>query len=175
MRKDLENKLRTLSYKDSLTGVTNRRYFFELASLEIARSRRSHDPLSVVEFDIDHFKQINDTHGHAVGDEVLNAVCARCQQLLRKTDVLARMGGEEFVVLLPDASLEEATQLAERLRQAIADSAMSPVAGYPGCTVSIGVTLLDAADTSIEDCLLRADRAMYQAKQDGRNRVKIET
>jgi diguanylate cyclase (GGDEF)-like protein len=173
-QKQTESTLRDLAHQDSLTGISNRRYFFERANQEIARTKRSLTPMSVAELDIDFFKQINDQNGHAVGDEVLKSLCNATQRLLRETDLFARLGGEEFAVLLPDTNLEGARHLAERLRQAIADSKLSLSNGELNCTVSIGVTMLNSTDTCIEDCLLRADSALYRAKHNGRNRVEVE-
>jgi diguanylate cyclase (GGDEF)-like protein len=174
MQKQTESTLRDLAHQDSLTGISNRRYFFERANQEFARTKRSSAPLSVAELDIDFFKQINDQNGHAVGDEVLKSLCNATQRLLRETDLFARLGGEEFAVLLPDTNLDGARHLAERLRQAIADSKLSLSSGELNCTVSIGVAMLNSTDTCIEDCLLRADSALYKAKHNGRNRVEIE-
>jgi diguanylate cyclase (GGDEF)-like protein len=174
-QKQTESTLRDLAHQDSLTGISNRRYFYERANQEIARSKRSLAPLSIAELDIDFFKQINDQNGHAVGDEVLKSLCDATQSLLRETDLFARLGGEEFAVLLPDTNLDGARHLAERLRQAIASSKLSLSRGTLNCTVSIGVAMLNSTDTCIEDCLLRADSALYKAKHNGRNRVEIET
>lgn len=173
-QKQTESTLRDLAHHDSLTGVSNRRYFFERANQEFARPKRSSTPLSIAELDIDYFKQINDQNGHAVGDEVLKSLCNASQNLLRETDIFARIGGEEFAVLLSDTNLDGARCLAERLRQAIANSKLSLSSGELTCTVSIGVAMLKSTDTCVEDCLLRADSAMYRAKQNGRNRVEIE-
>lgn len=173
-QKQTEATLRDLAHHDPLTGVSNRRYFFERANQEFARTKRRSTPLSIAELDIDYFKQINDQNGHAVGDEVLKSLCNASQRLLRETDIFARIGGEEFAVLLPDTNLDGAACLAERLRRAIADNKLTLNGGEFKCTVSIGVAMLKSTDTCIEDCLLRADSAMYKAKQNGRNRVEIE-
>lgn len=173
-QKQTEAMLKELTHLDPLTGVANRRYFFERAGQEFARTKRRTTPLSIAELDIDFFKQINDKHGHAVGDEVLKSLCTRCQRLLRAVDVFARIGGEEFAVLLPDTNLDGATDQAERLRQAISGRKFSLTGGEVHCTISIGVATLRSTDTCIEDCLLRADGALYRAKQTGRNRVEIE-
>jgi diguanylate cyclase (GGDEF)-like protein len=173
-QKQTESTLRDLAHQDSLTGVSNRRYFFERANQEFARTKRSSTPLSIAELDIDFFKQINDQNGHAAGDEVLKSLCNASLRLLRETDIFARLGGEEFAVLLPDTNLDGARHLAERLRQAISDSKLSLSSGVLHCTVSIGVAMLKPTDTCIEDCLLRADSALYRAKHNGRNRVEID-
>lgn len=173
-QKQNEAVQKELAHHDPLTGVANRRYFFERANQEFSRSKRHSTPLSIAELDIDYFKQINDQNGHAIGDEVLKSLCNTSQRLLRETDIFARLGGEEFVVLLPDTNLNRAAIVAEHLRQAIADSKFSLSNGEINYSVSIGIAMLKSTDTCIEDCLLRADSAMYRAKQNGRNRVEIE-
>ena len=173
-QKQTEAMLKELTHLDPLTGIANRRYFFERSSQEFARTKRHSTPLSIVEFDIDLFKQINDSYGHAVGDEVLKSLCNRSQRLLRVVDVFARIGGEEFAVLLPDTNSEGAADQAERLRQEIAGHKFPLIGCEVHCTISIGVATLRSTDTCVEDCLLRADSAMYRAKENGRNRVEIE-
>lgn len=173
-QKQTEAALKELARHDPLTGAANRRYFFERANQEFTRTRRLSTPLSIAELDIDFFKQINDLNGHAVGDEVLKSLCNRSQRLLREVDIFARIGGEEFATLLPDTNLDGAAYLAERLRREIAGNKLSLSSGGVGCTISIGVATLRSTDNCIEDCLLRADKAMYRAKQNGRNRVEIE-
>lgn len=172
LQKLTEATLKELTRQDPLTGVVNRRYFFERANQELSRAKRHSIPLSIAELDVDYFKQINDKNGHAVGDEVLKSICIGGQRLLRKSDIFARIGGEEFVLLMPDTNLDEAVHLAERLRLEIAGSKLSLSSAEVSCTISIGVATLRSTDTCIEDCLLRADSAMYNAKQKGRNRVE---
>jgi len=174
-QKQTEAKLMELATQDPLTGVANRRYFFERAHQEFTRSKRQSIPLSIVEMDIDYFKQINDQYGHPAGDEVLKSLCAVSQPLLREVDTFARLGGEEFAVLLPDTDMKGATRLAERLLQSIAATNLSFEGSQFKCTISVGVATLKLEDASIDDCLLRADRAMYNAKRNGRNRVVIES
>jgi diguanylate cyclase (GGDEF)-like protein len=171
-QKQTEVVLKELAHLDPLTGVANRRYFFERANQEFSRSKRHSTPLAMAELDIDHFKQINDQHGHAVGDKVLKSFCSTIQKLLRETDIFARIGGEEFAVLLPDTNLDGAVCLTERLRRVIAGNKLALDGKEFKYTVSIGVTMLKISDAAIEDCLLRADKAMYRAKQNGRNRVE---
>jgi diguanylate cyclase (GGDEF)-like protein len=173
-QKQTEATLKELAHHDPLTGVANRRYFFERANQEVARAKRSSTALSIAELDIDYFKRINDQNGHAAGDEMLKSLCNSSQRLLRGADIFARIGGEEFAVLLPDTNLDGAACLAERLQRAITGSKLSLSSGEISCTISIGVATLRSTDTCIEDCLLRADNAMYRAKQNGRNRVEIE-
>ncbi len=168
-----ENDLIALTRQDPLTGIANRRYFFERSNQEFARTQRHSNTLSILEFDIDYFKEINDQYGHAVGDEVIMVLCACVQNLLREADFFARIGGEEFAILLPDTNLEEATNLAERLRKSIEEFKFIKNHDEIRHTISIGVVELKPKDTCISDCLLRADNAMYRAKQNGRNRVEI--
>ncbi len=171
-QKNHEAALIQLARHDPLTGTANRRYFFERAEQEFMRSRRYQTPLSITLIDVDHFKHINDQYGHATGDEVLKLLSEKIAALLRESDLLARIGGEEFAILMPCTGLAGAALMAERLRLTIAEEA-SPVAGLmPHLRFSAGVTQLKAQDQSIEDCLRRADEAMYKAKQAGRDRVE---
>ena len=156
---------RILARTDSLTGAFNRRHFFDLANQEFAVAHRYHQPLSLILFDIDHFKNINDRHGHDVGDETLCHVAAVARDHLREADVFARYGGEEFIVLLPQTPLAEATLVAERMRVEIADLSAPPI------TISSGVAELRPGDESLDVILRRADDALYRAKQEGRNRT----
>ncbi len=171
-RMALERELRRLATIDPLTGAANRRQFMDRLTAELERARRYGHALSVVMLDIDHFKRINDTHGHAVGDEALRALVATLHGALRDVDLLGRLGGEEFAVVLPETPPVGAVEVAERLRAAVAGIGV-PVAvdGILSFTASLGVAGLDAADAGIEDLLARADRALYRAKQDGRDRV----
>lgn len=161
-----------LATTDPLTGVYNRRTFKELAEPNLSRSRRSLQPVSLLMFDLDHFKRTNDTFGHLAGDDVLKAFSLLVRGCLRKEDILARYGGEEFVVLLPGTSRFAAAALAERIRQLVADQPLV-AAGHPvRVTVSVGVAS-EGGDTlpSLESLLARADEALYKAKTEGRNRV----
>jgi diguanylate cyclase (GGDEF)-like protein/PAS domain S-box-containing protein len=153
-------ELARLALQDSLTGVCNRRHFDELALQAIARARRYQHDLAMLMIDVDHFKAINDSGGHLAGDQVLVALCARLQGRLRVTDTLARWGGEEFVVLVPEAGTAAAVELADALRTLVA---AEPLAGFP-VTVSIGVAGLRAGE-SLDALLARADDAMYVAKE----------
>ncbi|AWK85676.1 diguanylate cyclase [Azospirillum thermophilum] len=164
-------KLNRLATQDPLTGVLNRRRFLELARMEMRRAKRHRRALSLFLLDLDRFKQVNDTHGHAAGDEVLCTVVARARAVLRDADQVARFGGEEFVVLLPETDEDGALAVAERLRRAIAGLPVD-VDGLPvQVTASIGVASWAAAEPSLEHTLRRADAALYEAKQAGRNRV----
>jgi diguanylate cyclase (GGDEF)-like protein len=155
---------------DHLTGARSRRAFFDLATREQARALRRQTPLSLLLFDVDHFKRINDTHGHAAGDRVLVDIVERTGAVVRSIDTVARLGGEEFAVLLPDTGADTAMLVAERLRHGLersADAASGIAAGY---TVSIGAATL-ALGESIDAMLSRADAALYAAKASGRNAV----
>jgi len=156
---------------DHLTGAHSRRAFFALAERERARAQRRHGALSLLLFDVDHFKRINDSHGHATGDRVLVEIVLHTQATIRGVDVCGRLGGEEFAVLLPDAGETMALQAAERLRAGL-ECASRPGPGSLGvpCTVSIGVATL-APNETIAAMLSRADQALYAAKAGGRNAV----
>ncbi len=167
----LFEEVQRLAITDGLTGLYNRRHFLELAGREFERSRRYDRPLSAILLDIDHFKRVNDTHGHAVGDEVLQALAARFRENVRDIDLLTRYGGEEFAVLLPESDLAAARQAAERLRQSVAETPIETAAGPLSVTISLGVALV-APDCQDPATLLRlADEALYKAKNAGRNRV----
>ncbi len=170
-RKRVEAELRRMATTDPLTGLWNRRRFLELAEGELSRLRRYARPVSVLMLDIDHFKAINDTHGHAAGDEALCRLAELCRSELRETDHLGRLGGEEFAVVLPETSLAEAVEVAERLRQRLGDMPVPLGDATLRMTVSIGVAACRDGDTSIDRALGRADRALYAAKGGGRNRV----
>ena len=156
---------------DHLTGAWSRRAFFTFAEHEHARAGRVRNALSLLVFDADHFKRINDTHGHATGDRVLRDIVARAQEVIRKIDYCGRLGGEEFAVLLPDATHLTAMDVAARLRTALDRSLqLAPLSIPVSYTVSIGVATL-APDESLAALMARADAALYVAKADGRNRV----
>lgn len=156
---------------DHLTGAWSRRAFFTFAEHEHARAERIGSPLSLLVFDADFFKRINDTHGHATGDRVLRDIVTHAQEVIRKIDYCARLGGEEFVVLLPDASHLTAMDVAARLRTALDRSLqLAPMTIPVSYTVSIGVATL-APEESLAGMMARADAALYVAKADGRNRV----
>lgn len=164
-------ELEKLAATDPLTGVLNRRTLEQLATSQLASARRHRRPLCVLLLDADRFKQINDLHGHGVGDEVLKSVVAVARQQLRPEDLIGRLGGEEFLVLLSDTRVDEASEIAERLRAAIAALDLQ-VRGQPlTLSVSIGVTELDHRNDDFHELVRRADRAMYLAKRGGRNRV----
>jgi diguanylate cyclase (GGDEF)-like protein/PAS domain S-box-containing protein len=165
--------LRRLASRDSLTGCLNRRAFFELASAAYVRSLREQAPLCCLMVDIDHFKSFNDTYGHAVGDQVIQAVARSLSAGLRQIDLLARYGGEEFCVLLPGANEAQAMAVAERMRAEIEASASSAIRGTEvmPITASFGLTTLVQGARSIELMIDQADQALYLSKKSGRNRV----
>lgn len=169
----MNSLLRSLVATDALTGVANRRRLLELGAIEFHRARRFGHPVSLLLLDIDWFKRINDTWGHPTGDRVIRAVARVCRDHVREhVDLVARIGGEEFAVLLPETDSPAAQGLAERLRQAVA--ALRVGCGKEtmiGCTTSIGVATLSATCPSFEHLLSRADQALYRAKAHGRNRV----
>lgn len=161
-----------LTIIDGLTQIHNKRYLFEALERELIRGRRHGRQLAVLMFDIDHFKRINDSHGHAVGDEVLRSVAARCSEVIRDVDVLGRYGGEEFAVLLPETPLQGAVETAERLRAAIGDRGISTSVGDVAVTISAGAAELSPETVDVHALLDRADAAMLFAKRLGRNRVQ---
>lgn len=169
----LEEKLRDQAQSDYLTGLANRRHFVHRAEVEIARTARYGHPLSLMMLDIDHFKAVNDAHGHHQGDIALQLVASQCQMTLREGDVLGRLGGEEFAAILPETGDEGARSLAQRLRAAIASETMTTTTGDAvGLTVSIGLATLAAGDTcDLEVLLKQADAALYEAKRSGRDCV----
>ncbi len=172
-RKGLERELRRLATIDPLTGAFNRRYFLSASVQEMERAVRYGNALSVLMIDIDHFKQINDRHGHALGDEVLRKVVEVCRANLREVDVFARLGGEEFAALLPETARPGAAGLAERLRRAVAETVI-PIAGHDlRVTISVGLAERCAGEPSFDQLLSRADQALYGAKQAGRNRILV--
>jgi diguanylate cyclase (GGDEF)-like protein len=168
-RRSVEAELRILSESDSLTGAYNRRKFFELLANETSKVRRFVRPLSIIMFDLDHFKRVNDQSGHAVGDLVLKAVAAVMGNAIREVDIFARYGGEEFVVCCPETTAGGAVALAEKIRRLVNEYAF-PVIGK--LTVSAGVAELVNAEETELVLLKRADEALYRAKNLGRNRVE---
>ncbi|MFN3076339.1 MAG: GGDEF domain-containing protein [Alphaproteobacteria bacterium] len=169
-----EADLQYLASTDPLTGASNRRRLLAAGNEEVVRSSRHAHPFSVLMLDLDHFKNVNDTHGHAVGDEVLRQFSMTCQDMLRQNDLLGRCGGEEFAVLLPETEAEGARTLAERLRARVEAMRIPVENGTLTVTVSIGIAAFVPGDTLVEDLLKRADHALYQAKARGRNQVVVE-
>ena len=156
---------------DHLTGASNRAHFFEVAEREALRCHRDRVSAAVLMLDIDHFKDVNDTHGHAVGDEALKVISAACRGALRPQDTLARLGGEEFVVLLPSTDLAGAGEVAERLRAIIAGLGIATSSGVLMLTASFGCSIMDEGNGNVAAVLAGSDQALYAAKRAGRNRV----
>ncbi|WP_198506864.1 sensor domain-containing diguanylate cyclase [Dyella ginsengisoli] len=167
-------ELQRLAHTDSLTGLSNRRDFLEHLENAIRCSREEDPPLCVLMLDIDHFKAINDDHGHAVGDRALVALADTCRQQLRDGDNIGRLGGEEFGIVLPQTRIDSAEPVADRLREALSGVRVPDAnGGTLGFTVSIGLAQRSGPWESASELLLRADRALYQAKREGRNRVIV--
>jgi diguanylate cyclase (GGDEF)-like protein len=168
----LQNKLERQATLDFLTGIPNRRHFLELAERERQRGLRYGTPFALAVMDLDFFKAINDTHGHHVGDLVLKQFCAVCRDNLRASDILGRIGGEEFAILLPGASEAEAKYVLERVRAAVAASPISVGSGIDlGITASFGLALASSGEEELDSLFQRVDVALYEAKQSGRNRI----
>ncbi len=170
-RARLTNRYRALANSDMLTGVASRGRFLEQAETRFLQSQAGLRALAVLLIDIDHFKAINDAHGHQVGDQVLQQVSRTIESALREVDLLGRIGGEEFAVLLPDAALEDALIVAERVRRSVARLLCNPESDALRVTVSVGCAVRKPEDTRFEAVLRRADLAMYAAKHAGRDRV----
>jgi len=173
-RKKFQEELLEIATTDDLTGVINRRHFIELAQNEHRRAIRLHHDLAVALIDIDHFKQINDTHGHAAGDRVLQILAQVFQNSIREIDVFARLGGDEFVLLLPGANTEQAYEVVERARLALTSQKIYFGDQSVSITVSSGIASVSTEEDTFELLMSRADHAMYQSKEAGRNRVTIE-
>ncbi|HEB65818.1 MAG TPA: sensor domain-containing diguanylate cyclase [Chloroflexi bacterium] len=164
-------RMREMAIRDALTGVFNRHYLFRRAAYELARAQRYQRPLGVIMLDVDHFKKINDTYGHGVGDQALRVIAETCRSALRKSDILGRYGGEEFVILLPETAIETTRHVANRLRAIIDAQTIATDAGQISITISIGITAYLPTDETLETIFRRADQALYMAKHRGRNRV----
>ncbi len=171
-RREASLKLKEMASTDFLTGLYNRRYFMHLGEREFSIYQRSGRKLSVLMFDLDNFKMINDIHGHSTGDKALKHFAQICRENLRSQDIAGRLGGEEFSVILPDTDLEKAFLAAERIRLRTETSTVKNTEGIPGLTVSIGIAA-DEPDGSLEKTLQHADSALYRAKNSGRNKVVI--
>ena len=169
-------RLRRAGMTDGLTGVHNRRYFDHRSLIEFSQAVRHRYPLACLFLDIDHFKAINDSHGHPTGDEVLRQVGGLIQRSLRTGDLAARYGGEEFVVLLPRTDLAGAREVAERIRLMVQDAPfVTPEGSTLSATISAGLAMLPATAVSFAELLSAADRALYEAKRAGRNRTIADT
>lgn len=170
----LFEKVEQMAVVDTLTGLYNRRHFYELGEIEIERAKRYNSPLSLLMIDLDHFKNINDTYGHGIGDSVLQEVSEVIGTTLRKIDVPGRLGGEEFVVLLPETNLSNGMIVAERLRKAISKIQVPVENGTPRyVTASLGLAAMDEKNSDLKSIITAADEAMYKAKDQGRNRIQV--
>ena len=173
-RKNLELELERQAHIDYLTGVSNRGHFVDQADLELSRAVRYGKSLSLLMLDIDFFKQVNDTHGHKAGDSVLVKLAEVCRKTMRDVDIIGRLGGEEFAILLPETGIHEATEAAERLRVALESTKVPLEDGLPlNFTVSVGVATQQSKDDNIDVLLNLADKALYEAKRTGRNKVCV--
>ena len=171
----IKQEMERLAHTDFLTGLANRRYFMQRLNEETERVKRGNQPMSVLLLDMDSFKSINDTHGHDVGDRVLQVIASVTQEVKRLSDVAARIGGEEFAMLLPATDRDGAITLAQRLRRTINEQMIADARGRPiQVTASIGVATMSQADHGIDQILTHADRALYRAKDAGRDRVCTE-
>jgi diguanylate cyclase (GGDEF)-like protein len=159
---------------DALTGIYNRRGLFQVGDFELIRARRTSRPFSILMFDIDHFKRVNDQYGHPVGDQILRGLAERCRLNSRSIDVACRYGGEEFIIFLPDTTAEVAQAVAERLRRVVMEASFPTDAGPLGITISIGAAQALERDV-LKTLIERADHALYAAKRTGRNRVVLSS
>jgi diguanylate cyclase (GGDEF)-like protein len=170
-QKAMEERLQRLSERDDLTGAYNRRYFMQRLKNEYELARRRQCDLSLISLDIDHFKAINDRFGHIEGDRALQHLTNTIRPQLRETDILARIGGEEFAILCLSTDLNKAWSVAERIRQSIESSELKTDRGVIHMRISLGLATVNPQDTSIHALLSQADKALYQAKDTGRNRT----
>ena len=168
---EVQEELKKLALTDSLTGIFNRRHFFEHASVEFQRAVRYKRAISILMIDLDEFKAINDRHGHAAGDKALKLIVEIVGSNMRSIDTFARLGGEEFAVLIAEADQKSAMQTAERIRKQVANVNVPFDGQQIPITISIGVAALQNTDTTFEEILRRADNALYRAKQKGRNQI----
>jgi diguanylate cyclase (GGDEF)-like protein len=169
----LHAEVQKLALTDSMTNIYNRRGFFEIGRREVERSHRFGRPLSAIMFDIDFFKNVNDTYGHANGDHVLRQISDRISKNIREIDILGRYGGDEFTILLPETDMFVATNVAERLRLSIVDAPFDIDEASLRITISLGVAKTTADTIDLASLLDQADVALYAAKQGGRNRVEV--
>jgi len=179
-RKQMEEELREAKQRaeelariDELTGVRNRRAFFEVGHLLFGQAQRSGQNLSAIMLDVDYFKQVNDRYGHFVGDQVLRTISQKIQEQIRETDIIGRLGGEEFALILPNADLTEALEVAERIRTLIVATPINALGETIYCTSSFGVSTLQDGVKSLDALLAKADEALFLAKHKGRNRVEV--
>lgn len=170
--KAAKDRAEELASKDELTGLDNRRAFFDQGYRIFKQAVRYKHPVSVIMMDIDHFKNVNDSYGHSVGDKVLQAVAEHLQSMVREIDIVARIGGEEFAFILPETAIDEAVNLAERLRLKIAEARVLHEEKQIKITASFGVSSRPVENETLETMLTRADDALFMAKKKGRNQVR---
>jgi|GEM_PF-1835247 len=168
---EYNKELLELAVVDELTGIANRRQLFELGERELLRARRFGHPFSAISFDIDHLNRINELYGRHIGDQILQTLATLVQKSIRDTDLLARAGGEEFVITLPETNLAAACEVAERTRKIVAETPIATTREPIRVTISLGVAESTAETRQLEDLLSAADNAMLKAKQAGRNRI----
>lgn len=171
--KNLQNNLLAQSRFDELTGLANRRYLLELVKQEFNRIKRNLHNAVIIMADLDHFKRVNDTYGHAAGDEVLKSFAKLMQMNLRNTDIIGRLGGEEFLIMLPETDIQTSLEIIERLRENVAAFRLDYASKQIAFTVSLGLVEVSAKDENIETLITNADNALYQAKSQGRNRSEV--
>ncbi len=169
----LTEELHQLATTDGLTGLTNRREFMDIARREFSRAKRHESDLSLILMDIDHFKQVNDTYGHDVGDEVLKVLAKSGAGVIRDHDIFCRFGGEEFTVLLPGTDLKGAIAMAERLRVLLAQTSVPFEGGAVQFTISAGISTVNPGMNTIETLIKQADLSLYEAKSRGRNCIRV--
>lgn len=168
------NALTKIAHLDSLTGVMNRGRFMDVAEWEVKKFHRYQEPLSFILIDIDHFKEVNDKHGHLVGDWVIKGLTDLCQSIIREADFIGRYGGEEFIICLPRSRIEDAFHVAERLRQMCSEQEFKAPGSVLKCTISAGVTCATPKDSTLVNIINRADKFLYQSKRSGRNRCTMD-
>ncbi|WP_386083391.1 GGDEF domain-containing protein [Vreelandella sp. F11] len=172
-RKSLEEQLRVVAERDALTSLNNRGHFIKLAKELLQHSQSCKEPFCLFMIDVDHFKDINDIWGHSHGDWVLTRIAEVCAESLRPTDVIGRFGGEEFVVALPETSLNDAQPVAERLKKRVAELSLTEEIGKLRPSVTVGVASTNSDDTDLETLIKRADEMLYVVKRRGRNQVVV--
>ena len=168
---EAHQQARAAALEDELTGLHNRRAFYEFGGQLLRHAKRHASPLAMVMMDLDYFKQVNDTYGHDAGDEVLRQIARLLQNRVRESDIVARLGGEEFALLLPDTTMGEAIELTERMLEMLNELVIQHKGRSIRASASFGITRLIVGDQTLEDLMHRADRALYQSKDQGRGRV----
>jgi diguanylate cyclase (GGDEF)-like protein len=174
-RAELFQEIQNLALTDPLTGLQNRRSLFDLGRIEFARAQRMKRPFCCLMLDLDHFKNINDTYGHPIGDLVVQEFARCCKHSVREVDLIGRYGGEEILIFLPETDSAKAIQVAERVREVVANLPIQTADQELHITVSIGVSRRDENTIDLETLVARADQALYIAKYKGRNQVAVST